>query len=312
VRLARGIGAVAFALFSTGAADPLTVEVQYADAERFAAVFAASDGKPDASALQARYLAPASNGVRIFTPHRIVDAENLAAAVARDSQRYAYAIKTCLPLVRDVTSEMRATYLAFQGLLPERPLPEVHVVFGAGNSGGTADATAQVIGLEVVCGPGTTPEQFRQTMRSFFAHETVHTWQREPGARNQADPLLDYALREGVPDFLAALVTARIPDPKRNAWALEREASLWAEFGTDRKKVLLEKDEKVAWQTVTRWFANYGSAPEGWPNELGYWVGMRIAEAYVDQASDKRKAIRDLIELEDPQAILAASGYSPH
>jgi hypothetical protein len=58
-----------------------------------------------------------------------------------------------------------------------------------------------------------------------------------------------------------------------------------------------------------RWFANYGSAPEGWPYEAGYWVGMRIAEAYVAHAHDKHAAIRDLIELRDPGAILKASGY---
>jgi len=36
---------------------------------------------------------------------------------------------------------------------------------------------------------------------------------------------------------------------------------------------------------------------------------MRIAEAYVARASDKCAAIRELIELRDPGAILKASGY---
>lgn len=39
---------------------------------------------------------------------------------------------------------------------------------------------------------------------------------------------------------------------------------------------------------------------------------MRIAEAYVAQAADKRAAIRDLLDLldlRDPAAILKASGY---
>lgn len=58
-----------------------------------------------------------------------------------------------------------------------------------------------------------------------------------------------------------------------------------------------------------RWFANCGSAPEGWPCEAGYWVGMRIAEAYVAQASDKHAAIRQLLNIEDPSEVLNASGY---
>jgi hypothetical protein len=57
-------------------------------------------------------------------------------------------------------------------------------------------------------------------------------------------------------------------------------------------------------------FANHGNPPAGWPYEAGYWAGMRIAEACVARAADKRTAIRDLIELRDPAAILKAGGYA--
>ena len=36
---------------------------------------------------------------------------------------------------------------------------------------------------------------------------------------------------------------------------------------------------------------------------------MRIVEAYVAHAPDKRAAIRELLEFSDPAAILKASGY---
>ena len=36
---------------------------------------------------------------------------------------------------------------------------------------------------------------------------------------------------------------------------------------------------------------------------------MRIAEAYVERATDKAAALEALITLADPAAILAASGY---
>ena len=58
-----------------------------------------------------------------------------------------------------------------------------------------------------------------------------------------------------------------------------------------------------------RWFANCGSGPEGWPCEAVYWIGMRIADAYVNRSPNKHSAIRKLVELEDPAAILKASGY---
>jgi hypothetical protein len=169
-----------------------------------------------------------------------------------------------------------------------------------------------VIGLEVTCLPGTTPAQFRTTMREFFAHETVHTWQDDETPQALADPLLSQSLREGVADYLASLVTGEIPGPRRDAWARQRESWLWQEFQRDRQAMLADSDslrKPMANPRFRRWFANYGSAPEGWPHEAGYWIGMRIAEAYVAHAGDQRAAMRELLALRDPGAILEASGY---
>jgi hypothetical protein len=291
--------------------DPLTVDIDARDALRFAALM--KDGAvPTADMLQRGYLDGAGPGVKVFTPLRIRDAQHLAAAVAKKPDVYRYAIRACLPQVPALRSDLRAIYLAFAGLLPERPLPDIDVVFGAGNSGGTASSERQVLGLEVNCPPGTTPEQFRTTMRGFFAHETVHTWQADETPAALADLLVSQALREGGADYLATLVTGQIPHLDRDAWARPQEAKLWQAFQRDREALRgsgADVDKLVASPQFHRWFANCGSAPEGWPCEAGYWIGMRIAEAYVAQAADKRAAIRDLLELKDPTAILKASGY---
>jgi hypothetical protein len=295
--------------------DALTAKIDTVDAHRFAKLFAETNGKPNAEQLQKHYLDGSGRGVAVFTPDRIENAKNLATFVAAEPDRYRYAIETCLPVIDDLSGELRAVYLAYQGLLPEKPLPTIHVVFGAGNSGGTAQADAQVIGLEVMCGPGTSAESFRDTMRGMFAHETVHSWQSndiDPSA--YADPLLFGALREGVADYLALLASGKVPRAERDSWAREREAWLWQQFEADR--AIVRKEKKGDWdvgetgkKAFGRWIGNYQNAPEGWPYEAGYWVGMKICAAYVDKAPDKRAAIRELIELKDPVAILKASGY---
>jgi hypothetical protein len=296
--------------------DALTVTIETADAHRFAKLFRESGGKPSAEQLQKHYLDGSGRGVNVFTPYRIENAKNLATSVAAEPDRYRYAIETCLPVIDNLNGELRAVYLAYQGLLPERALPTIHIVFGAGNSGGTAEPDAQVIGLEVMCGPGTSIETFRETMRGLFAHETVHSWQSndfDPAIAN-ADPLLLRAMREGVADYLASLATGKVPGADRNIWAQAREAWLWQEFEKDRTIVKAGKkgdwdiDEKAS-KAMGRWIGNYQNAPEGWPHEVGYWVGMKICAAYVEKATDKRAAIKELIELKDPVAILQASGY---
>ena len=47
----------------------------------------------------------------------------------------------------------------------------------------------------------------------------------------------------------------------------------------------------------------------GWPGDLGYWIGYRVAKSYYDRAPDKTAAIKAIIEMRDPAAFLAASGW---
>ncbi|WP_158272063.1 hypothetical protein [Marinicauda salina] len=299
--------------------DPLTAEVRSEDARRFVAVFEAADGAPTAEALQAGYLDGAGRGVEIFTPNRIISAENLAARIAADPEAYRRAIDVCLPIAEASSADLRSIYLGLQSVFPDRPLPEIHVVFGAGNSGGTAGPDAQVLGLEVICEVAETPEDARTYFRHFFAHETVHVLQMQTGLEGEfADPLLGYSMAEGMADFIAMLVTGTVPDADKDSWAREREAELWRRFDADRTTIrsaleagadLNEPPPEVA-EAYGRWLANFRRAPEGWPHEAGYWVGRRIAQAYFDRAEDKRAAIDTLLRLEGPEAILAASGYA--
>ncbi|TQK11770.1 hypothetical protein FBX97_1719 [Herbaspirillum sp. SJZ107] len=307
----RNIDTAARARAHVGGVDPLAAEIDASDALRFANLM--KDGTPPTpEILQRDYLDRAGTGVKIFTPDRIVDARHLARAITARPDHYRYAIQNCLPQLPALRSDLRAIYLAYAGLLPERPLPDIKIVFGAGNSGGTASPEAQVIGLEVVCLPGTSPAGFRTKMRGFFAHETAHTWQGDRTAQEQADPLLSEALREGVADYLTSLVTGEVPELSRDAWARQRESWLWQEFQRDRAALRADSEglrNPMASPHFRRWIGNYNAAPAGWPFEAGYWVGMRIAEAYVARAGDKHAAIRDLLELRDIEAILKASGY---
>ncbi|MEE2566235.1 hypothetical protein [Hyphobacterium marinum] len=296
--------------------DPETVELQTADAHRFVAVYEAANGLPSAEVLQAGYLDGAGRGVEIFTPYRIQNAENLAAVIAANTGAYRRAIDVCLPIGESMTPELRATYLRLAELLPGRDLPEIYLVFGAGNSGGTAGEGAQVLGLEVLCAQAGDEAEIRRVFQHFFAHETVHTLQDQPGGLD--DLLLAHSLHEGVADFIAFLTTGEIPTPEREAWARENEDTVWAAFARDRATVaagttLTENgpDLNEAANAARRnWVMNYQNAPEGWPHEAGYWIGRQIAQAYYDRAADKPAALASLLSISDPGAILEASGVA--
>lgn len=295
------------------ALDPLEARVESADARRFAAVFRGANGHPAADALQRGYLDGAGDGVRVFTPDRIIDAANLAKAVASDPAKYAHAIDVCLPAAEQAIADVRAVYLAYRGLFPDAALPTVHVVFGAGNSAGTAARHAQVIGLEQACLGIGTAQAFRDTLRGLVAHEATHALQPELADDDIArHDLLVWALREGSADFFAAMVTGGDPTGSGNTWAMKREGALFREFARDRATAKAhwpagQDPDATGAEAATRWMWNAAS-PEGRPADLAYWIGQRIVSAYYDRQPDKRAAIQVILAMRDPDAILRASG----
>ncbi len=292
-------------------ADPLTAQIETGDADRFAALFERTGGRPTAEQLQRDYLDRGSYGVGVFTPNRIRDATNLAAAIAAKPDLYAKAIRTCLPMMKETTAELRATYLGLRGLFPDRALPRIYLVVGAGTSGGTAGLGAQVLGLETLCRIANTPDELRGILRGFYAHETVHALQVASNAEKPGGVLLNSVLREGAADFIAALVTGRQMDAARATWAAPREPELWQQFEADlaatRGKGLdgIERGTPAG-NSYYRWVGNYSSAPDGWPSELGYWMGQRIWQRWYDRQSDKQVAVRAMLELKDPEGVLTA------
>jgi len=280
----------------TGGGSSFVVE----DAERFAALFA--DGRiPGAPLLKTAYLDRGSPGVAIFTPNRIESAENLAKAVAGDTAAYRRAISVCLPVARQMQDEASAIIARIGAMLGEREAATAYVVFGAGNSGGTAGAEGLVLGLEVICSLADSAPAASQVLRDFVAHEMAHVYQSRAGLKESADDLLHQSMVEGFADFVMerALEGAARTGTERQAYGIANEAVLWREFKSD----VDSRRAKTEWLYVQRM-----SIP-GRPADMGYWIGKRICEAYYAKARDKRAAMRTLLELRDPRAILAESGY---
>jgi len=278
------------------------------DAERFANLFQ-TGALPDAGALQAAYLEPGTRGVGIFTPQRIQNAENLAANIAAEPERYRRAIEVCLPPVRDLQPAASATLrtvarlLDVSGMVPEGAYPNpvpAYVVFGAGNSGGTAAPDGLVFGLEVLC-DDQDETTIAQVIEEFTAHEVTHVYQMQVRDGSEGEGLLAMALSEGFADFVMELALDRPSrtDAERAAYGLAHEAELWAEF---------KADVDAGEMGTGDWM--YGVGRGGRVNDLGYWIGKRICEAYYERAADKTEALHTLLKLDDPAAVLAASGYA--
>ena len=270
------------------------------DAERFAALFLKYPDSLSAQVLQEEYLDKGTKGIQIFTYNRIENADKLAKSVSELRESYEKAVNIAVPAIRDMQAEANETLKSVRTLLKQDYDAPIFMVFGAGNSGGTASSRSVVIGLEVIAQFVKTEEEAKELMLYYAAHEVTHVYQARVRAKT-GRILLGYALKEGFADFMANLVMGGMAESEveRHEYGLAHEKELWEEFQQEMNQ--------NGWEP---WM--FGPGKDGRPADLGYWIGKRICEAYYEKATDKEQAIQELLKLEDLQLILEKSGYNPN
>ena len=203
-------------------------------------------------------------------------------------------------------------------LYPEARFPNIYFLIGTLSTGGTTAHSGMLIGTEQsASGPDTPLDELPAWAQKGFpthdfaslvglvVHEAVHT-QQKPMPPGQHDTLLRHALGEGIADFLSELAVgpwaARTP---RQIYGRAHEHDVWIDF---QDEMAMAGDSLIG-----TWMYN-GMVPPDKNHgavDIGYWVGYRIAAAYYARAADKRAAVRELLELRDPVAVLRESGYAP-
>jgi hypothetical protein len=236
--------------------------------------------------LQHRYLERGSVGVRDFIPGRIISAEDLAANVVANRAQYDSARAANLD-VRRADPAIRAAFRRLKSLYPDAVFPDVYFVIGRFNSGGTSSRHGLLIGAEKYRDPSLLP--------GIVSHELIHYQQR-----CEAPTLLEHAYMEGTADFVGELISGGHINNSAHQYGMAHEHDLWNEF-----------KPRFADSTFAPWM--YGRPPDGRPNDLGYFIGYRIAQAYYTRAADKTQALHDIIIAcrGHVSELLAKSGYNP-
>lgn len=285
------------ALLSTHHANAAS-NVYFEDVRRFAQLFKSTPSL-SAEQLQKSYIDTGSTGVEIFTPMRIKNGANMAKKIAEKPEVYKRAIDYCLPELEKHIPTIQQASLLVQQFLDYQDNAHTYFVIGADNSGGTANSEGLALGLEKNCQFITNNDEFADYFSYMVAHELVHVYQSRHGApAPKKRTLLYQSLREGVPELIAQLTVNKLDKlaRARTKFGLKNEEALKPVFFAD-----MDKHAFGIWM--------YNSKVDSQPADMGYWIGMRIAKAYYQQANDKQKALQELIELSDPLEIAKQSGY---
>ncbi|HEY0334084.1 MAG TPA: DUF2268 domain-containing putative Zn-dependent protease [Stenotrophomonas sp.] len=287
---------------STGARAqaPRGPQIITTDVTRFYALYDARLGKPTAKQIERDYLAKATPSLVEFAKLRRVTAQSIADRLAKDPAMYEKA-KACMAVLPAVTERLAASFAKFADLYPDARFPPVAIVVGRGKPVGTANQNGLYIGLEALCAADFMNPDPEDRFVHVIAHEYGHI--QQPGSDfEEGDPsatVLRVSLLEGVAELIAELTSGSVGNPGLTRWTHGHEAEIESAFVRDMDSTDLSK-----------WAYNYRPGSDE-PYDMGYWVGYRIAKAYYLNSDDRKQALKQLIQLHDPKAILEASGWTP-
>jgi hypothetical protein len=296
------IASAALVFLLAAAAPPSAIrpEIVTGDVDLFYAVYEAAGGNPTAEQLQHNYLDKGSDGLDEFARLRRITGERITAAIAKRPEIYVEA-RQCAAILPTVKARLTAALTRLGELYPPATFPPVTLAIGRTKPVGVGSATGGVmIGLEALCHFDFLNPDPEDRFVSIIAHEYVHVQQPAAQTEEPEATVLEASLIEGGAEFVAELIGGSVGYSHLAAATEGREKELETEFVADQDEKAMGSD----------WLYNGLGTPER-PGDLGYWIGYRIAKAHYLNAQDKKAALRDIIEMRDPRALLAKSGWYP-
>jgi len=263
---------------------------------------------------QKLYIDRATNGLKDFIIARHFSADNFVNAVSAMPKFYNSIRKNTLE-AKNAAPIIDGLVLKFKEIYPNFKPFKICFAIGLVNTGGTVSENFLLIGTEVSTSIKSTDlsefnnnaySQFLaygddvvQKIMNMVSHEYVHTQQPKTYDENAIKcPLLMAVMREGFCDFIGELIVGSQINKVAHEYGDLHEKELWNEI----------KNEMCNEKNIKNWLFNYSSV-KGRPADLGYYIGYKIAKEYFDNATDKKQAVIDIIEMKDPIKFLQISKY---
>jgi len=285
--------------------NPKNSKFHYQDVSNFISAFNKSDTNwtNGPSNFYNDYFSKASKALFFFQKFKIRSSSHQFAYRVEDKKEY---FKSIIPNLEQLDTQekiIRKYFNKFEELYPDAIFPDVYYTVGCFNAGGTSSPFGLIIGAEM----HTKTENSdltnfnnweKKVVRNFSnlplitIHELVHIQQND-----NYNNLLGNAIYEGAADFISSLVCGSHINVHVHDWANKHEKEVWNEF------------EKEMYKNNTwNWIGNADRATNK-PADLGYYVGFKICESYFKKQTDKKKAIKDILSIEDWDDFYQKSGY---
>ena len=251
------------------------------------------------------YFSKASRGMNDYMGLKVSSIDFFIDHV-RSAPEFYKAIKTKTLQVDDHKKEFFNSFLKLKSIYGPAKFPDVYFVIGAFTSAGTVSDAGLLIGVNQVCqatGIPTNELSARlrtrlmayQSLPNIIAHELIHY--QQDGMKEDTTTLC-YAIREGMADFIGELISGNTANSTLFEWAKGKEKNIWEKFKKD-----------MYYDRYFNWIANSQQAtPDNLPDQ-GYWIGYQICKAYYENSVDKKKAIDEMLHIQDYKSFLEKSKW---
>ena len=264
--------------------------------------------------LDSLYLQKATAGLRAIREVRNYTPEDYITAI-NNYPKFWNSIRKNTLQVDKYSQELEKGIEKLKEIYPELKPATVYFTIGALRTNGTVLDSLVLIGSELAMTDKNTissefSEPLQEARKTFFetnpidnlvllnAHEFIHT-QQKPMVYN----LLSQVIYEGVAEFVSA--TALQVSPVTPAIA----------FGKKNEKRVKERFEHEMFypNNTSKWL--WSNAPNEFGiRDLGYYIGYQMCENFYHKSSDKKQAIKKLIELDysnekEVEAFVKEAGF---
>jgi hypothetical protein len=277
------------------------VVIDIEDVRRFYSIYDAAGGQPSAEVLQ-QYIDEGSEGLRYYASARKLTGVRIGDEIAKHPELYVKA-RRCAVVLPRVRSRLEIVVLRLTALYPGANVQPITVLVGRSRPVAIADEEHGVqLALEGMCDVASSiGPSLEDRFVHIIAHEYGHVQQFIAFSNDPHPTVLGGSLMEGAAEFNAEVTSGAVSNYEQADFAKGREKEIESAFVADEDS-----------EDLSKWLYNRGSLKPGdWPGDMGYWVGYRICKAYYQQAKDKRRAFRDILEISDPKLFFAKSGWYP-
>jgi hypothetical protein len=243
--------------------------------------------------IQTLYIDKGTKGLKAFMVLRNYNAK-LWVALIHKYPKFWNSIRPNTLTVKSYAAEIEKSIVRFKELYPDLKEAKMYFTVGGLRSGGTTMNDMVLIGSEIATGNASTDvseftnnwlagvfkNQQADNLVNLNIHEYVHTQQKSGDPKT----LLGQAIKEGACDFIMELVIGKQIQNNYIVYGREHESTLKEDFKVEMLSA-----------NYSNWLYNGSTAKT--VGDLGYFMGYSICKAYYNNAPDKKRAIKEIIEL---------------